>query len=61
MIPNLDKLFDRGYISFNDSGIILISTKLKDIEILGLNKEMKIDIEDKHKNYLEYHRKNIFK
>ncbi len=61
LIPNLDKLFDRGYISFNDNGTILISEQLKDIEILGLNKKMKIDIENEHKNYLEYHRKNIFK
>ena len=30
MCPNHDKLFDRGYISFDDTGRILISEKLDD-------------------------------
>ena len=61
LIPNLDKVFDRGYISFDDNGAILISTELNEIEKLGLNKEMKINIENEHKKYLKFHRDNIFK
>lgn len=61
LIPNLDKLFDKGYISFDNNGKILISSLLNDYESLGINLEMKIEIIDKHKVYLEYHRNNIFK
>lgn len=61
LLPNIDKLFDKGYVSFNDSGKILISDTLKDLDKLGINLKMKIKIEEKHKQYLKFHRKNIFK
>lgn len=60
LIPNLDKLFDSGYISFDDNGKILISKDLTDYEILGVNKDMKITIEEQHKRYLTFHRSDIF-
>lgn len=60
LLPNLDKLFDKGYISFNDNGEILISSQIRDYEILGINKKMKIEYENKHLTYLKYHRDNIF-
>ena len=63
LIPNLDAAFDQGYISFGDDGSILISDKLSnsDRKILGIRSDMNLrKIEDKHKAYLEYHRKNIF-
>jgi len=63
MCPNHDKLFDRGFISFNDDGSILISKKISDEDA----KKVGIDIKYKMKNlskgnkkYLEYHRDNIF-
>lgn len=61
--PNVDRLFDYGYISFDDEGKIMISEKIskEDLEVLGLNAEMKLTkIEPKHREYLAYHRKNIF-
>lgn len=61
LIPNLDKLFDRGYISFDDGGKILISKFLKDYSSLGVNKDMKINVEEKHKKYLSFHREKVFK
>jgi predicted restriction endonuclease len=60
LTPNLDKLFDKGYISFNDNGEIMIADILKYFEELGLNKSMKIEIEDGHKKYLKFHRENVF-
>ena len=62
--PNLDSCFDSGFISFDDSGKILLSQKLneKDLHDLGINKDMKLSrIHSKHLKYLAYHRKNIFK
>lgn len=62
LLPTLDKLFDKGYISFLDSGQIIISDLLDDFASLGISKDMKLfQIEDKHKSYLNYHRNNIFK
>lgn len=60
LVPNLDKLFDKGYISFDDEGKIMISHELNNFEELGVNKEMKIEIENAHKKYLLFHRENIF-
>lgn len=62
LIPNLDCLFDKGLISFDNNGYIIISTLLSpdDISILGLNSNMSFTIKEEHKKYLEFHRKNIF-
>lgn len=60
LLPNLDKLFDKGYISFDERGYILISSKVENYEILGINNEMIIKIGKEHLPYFEYHRKNIF-
>lgn len=60
LIPNLDKLFDKGYISFDDKGKIMISDELNNFEELGINKSMKIEIKNEHKKYLLFHRENIF-
>ncbi len=64
LTPNLDALFDAGYISFKDDGTILISGRLSDstIKIFGLSNDMKLRwIEDTHKGFLQYHRENIFR
>lgn len=62
--PTLDACFDSGFISFDDSGKIIVSNELneKDMGALGINKGMKLSgIEPEHCKYLVYHRENIFK
>ena len=63
LCPNHDKLFDGGYISFNEDGEIQISNLVskKDREILNIREGMKISINDKQAKYLTYHRENIYK
>ena len=61
LTPNLDKLFDKGYISFKDDGKILISETLKNFELLGITTDMSIPFKAEHKKYLDYHRSEIFK
>ena len=64
LTPNLDGLFDAGYISFQDDGSIMISALLSDAtkQILGLSGNMRLRWrEDKHKEFLQYHRDHIFK
>lgn len=66
LTPNLDRAFDRGFISFKDDGSIIISKKIKkDDEVLkklGISNSMKISkVREGHRVYLKYHRENIFK
>ncbi|EAR19889.1 hypothetical protein WH7805_13253 [Synechococcus sp. WH 7805] len=64
LTPNLDKLFDKGYVSFASNGVILISGSLVSPDVLGLSADMAIN-EDKfdgrHQAYLDYHRAELFK
>lgn len=62
--PNLDKLFDTGYISFNNEGGILLSTQLtaEDTEALNVSNKMKLrKLSPQHRHFLDYHRTEIFK
>lgn len=63
LTPNIDKLFDRGYISFSDEGKIIVSGFLSqnDREALGLNPSICLySVDEKHLQYLRYHRENCF-
>lgn len=63
LTPNLDGLFDRHLISFDDSGDIIISKKLlkEDLERLGVNEEMKLSqVTDGMKPYLKRHRDKFY-
>ncbi|KKG07815.1 HNH endonuclease [Methanosarcina sp. 2.H.A.1B.4] len=63
LIPNLDSVFDKGYISFDDEGKIIISNLLSEDDRIKLDvhSEMRIrKIEEKHIKYLEYHKQEIF-
>ncbi len=64
LTPSLDAAFDGGYISFDNEGSILISERLTsvDADALAIHAEMRLRrIEPEHREYLEYHRKQIFK
>lgn len=63
MCPNHDKLFDGGWISFSDDGNILISSVLQQNERIFMNvhENMKIEMSGKKQEYMEFHRKNIYK
>lgn len=59
LLPNYDKLFDKGYISFDDNGHILLSKKLsiESYRKLGINQYDKlIRIYDENKPFLRIHR-----
>jgi putative restriction endonuclease len=62
--PNLDKAFDKGFISFSADKKILISPQLgkQQIESLGINQNMMLSkFEAQHMPYLKWHNENIFK
>jgi hypothetical protein len=60
--PAIDKLFDRGYVSFSDEGFLLKSDKIQTetLDLLGIGKNKKINgLTEKHKYYLQKHRKDF--
>lgn len=63
LCPQHDILFDKGFISFSDEGNIIISSILNDDEFpsLNLSRNLRINVNEKQKNILEYHRENILK
>jgi len=63
LCPNHDKVFDQGYITFDDTGEIMISDNLTNNDKLFLNikDDMRIRISEETKYYLKYHRENIYK
>ncbi len=61
LLPNIDKAFDLGYISFKPKGNILISKELDYSKTLGVNESMKIHLDSRHQEYMEYHRDKKFK
>lgn len=63
LLPNFDKLFDRGYISFEDNGHIIYSKYIDDNDrrLLRMDNNLRLTkIEDNHKTFLDYHRNNCF-
>lgn len=63
LCPNHDKLFDGGWISFNDDGTVIISDTLqqRDRIFMNIRDDMKIALSERNKHYLQFHRENIFK
>lgn len=65
LIPNLDKAFDKGFISFNSNGGMLISKNLSDVDLqlLGIDQGLSIPREkytSEHDEFMSFHRNNIF-
>ena len=62
--PNADKLFDKGFISFDDDGTVLVSSQM-DISLLqrlGIEPQNNVGaFTSEQKGYLKYHRLNTFK
>ena len=59
LTPNLHQCLDKGYITFSETGEMLISDRLSnaDCKALGLEKTMRLRmLEPGHKPFLDYHR-----
>lgn len=66
LTPTYDKLFDRGFITFNDDKRLIVSPWLSPMNQKRLNIYTgmlvnKLPLDEKRKKYLKYHRENIFK
>ncbi|MBQ6781227.1 MAG: HNH endonuclease [Treponema sp.] len=64
LLPNYDKLFDKGYIAFNPKNGKLLCSKFideHDKEALGLSENMSlIKLEEQHQKFLQYHIEHYF-
>ena len=62
LAPNIDRLFDKGLITFDTNGTIKISPKIDpgNQKRLGISPDMKLKIEPESQKYFEYHRNHVF-
>lgn len=63
--PDVDHLFDRGFISFEDNGSVLISpvAHQESLEKMGLDQALRKNVgafTEGQRAYLSYHRENVF-
>lgn len=56
LLANLDKAFDRGFISFADNGEIIIAPVLERPEVLGIKPDMRLNLRSQNLKYLQFHR-----
>ncbi|MDD2608679.1 MAG: HNH endonuclease signature motif containing protein [Giesbergeria sp.] len=61
LIPNLDKTFDAGFITFNPAGVILISPLLTTPEKLGISQQLSVSLAQPHQVYMDFHRTTVFR
>lgn len=65
LTPNLDSAFDAGYVSFDNHGKILLSSKFSGAPAfqLYITHKLKLNaklLTDAHRKYLEHHREFVF-
>ncbi len=66
LTPTYDKLFDRGFITFDDNKKLIVSPWLSPMNQKRLNiytglLVSKLPLDEKRKEYLKYHREYVFK
>lgn len=59
---NHEALFDKGYISFDENGIILISNSLDEETkvFLNTNESMNITLSERQQKYIKWYQGNIY-
>ena len=62
LTANIDILFDRGLISFNDDGTLVHVRAIRErtLRELGCDPTVRLKLDRRHAPYLEYHRSEIF-
>jgi predicted restriction endonuclease len=60
LLPNLDRAFDTGLITFEETGSIKLSPTLEAPEILGISADMNVNLAAQHQPFMHYHRTAVF-
>ncbi|BAL24895.1 HNH endonuclease [Azoarcus sp. KH32C] len=61
LLPNIDKAFDGGYITFASDGKIIISPQLPEPSVLGISEEMHVTLDRRHQVFMDFHRSSVFR
>lgn len=64
LVANLDALFDKGLITFDDDGLLLVASSIpeKDRAALGLAPGLRLRwIDERHLPFLKYHREHVWR
>ncbi len=61
LLPNIDKAFDLGFVSFEEQGEILVSSEFECADVLSVDLSMTINLSTNHQDYMAYHREKVFK
>lgn len=61
LVPNFDKAFDAGFITFDTEGLIKISPLLSEPEKLGITLQMRVSLAPQHAPFMVFHRTVVFR
>jgi hypothetical protein len=65
LTPDVDHLFDRGFISFEDNGTVLVSPVVhrESLHRMGLDDALRRNVggfSEGQRSYLSFHRESVF-
>lgn len=61
LVPNLDKTFDTGLITFDEDGKIRISSQLIAPGKLGITSNLRVALKPRNEAYMKFHRNEVFR
>jgi len=61
LVPNLDKSFDSGLITFEADGKIRMSPQLTQARILGITLSMRLKLTPQHEPFMSFHRTKVYR
>jgi putative restriction endonuclease len=61
LIPNLDKAFDAGLVTFEQDGQIRISPQLSEPDKLGIEPDLRVVLKPENEIYIAFHRAEVFR
>jgi hypothetical protein len=61
LIPNLDRAFDAGLITFRQDGLIWLSPHLSNPQQLGIETSMRVTFASEHEPFMDFHRESVFR
>ena len=61
LIPNLDKAFDAGFVTFETSGVIRISPQMSEPGKLGIEPGLGVSLKPENEVFMAFHRAEVFR
>jgi hypothetical protein len=63
LLPQYDKLFDKGYVTFDDAGELIVSPAVRRdrLDLLGIREAARLQtVVPEHRRFLSFHRDRVF-